>query len=164
MNQGPSQVQVPMNLGTPDALHVHHCALLQQRRVLLLADFPDLGGIMLHAGPQTIASNINTLVKNFQVERATKATSKALATTMIPNDLLDAAGTSILLRILQVGTEPKLTGFWHQSAQAKGKSRQLMELNNTLATEAIARGINTNVHVTPSIKDKVLQLKFSMVN
>ena len=39
-----------------------------------------------------------------------------------------------------------------------------MELNNALESEAIVRGSNTNVHVTLSIKDKVLRLEYAMVN
>lgn len=33
-----------------------------------------------------------------------------------------------------------------------------------MATKAIARGLDINVHVTPSIKDKVLRLEYAIVN
>ena len=82
----------------------------------MLADFTNLGRNVLQAGHQAIASNINTLVSDRQAERVAKAASKALAATKTPTDLLGAAGTSILLRISQVGADPELTGFWHQSA------------------------------------------------
>ena len=39
-----------------------------------------------------------------------------------------------------------------------------MESVTTLATEAIACGLNMNVHVTSSIKDKSLRLKYAMIN
>ena len=163
-NQGPSLVQVTTNPSTPDAANIHHRELIQQRRGLLLSDFPNLGKVVLQAGHHAIATNINALVTDRQTERAAKVAAKALAATTTPTDLLGAAGVAILLRLAQVGSEHALPPVWKQMGKAKGKARQLMELNNALATEAISRGVNANVHVTPSIKDKVLRLEYAMVN
>ena len=74
------------------------------------------------------------------------------------------AGTAILLRLAQVENENQLPSVWSGMAKAKGKVKQLVELNNALATESISRGMNTNVHVTPSIKEKLLRLEYAMVN
>ena len=163
-NQGPSSVQVTINPITPDAVNIHHRELLQQRRGLLLSDLLNLGKVVFQAGNLAIATNINALVTDRQTERATKVATKALAVTTTPTDLLGAVGVTILLRLAQVGSEHALPPVWKQMAKAKGKARQLMELNNSLATEAISRCISVNVHVTHSIKDKVLRLEYAMVN
>lgn len=60
-----------------------------------------------------------------------------LAATKTANYLLGNAGTLVLLRMLQVGTQRQLPRFWQRVAQAKGKAQQVMELNNTLSTNVI---------------------------
>ena len=145
MDQGPSLVQVTINPVTPEATNIHHRALVKQRRGLLLTDFPNLGWIVLQAGHQAIASNINALVSDRQRERTKKAAVKLLVASTTTTDLLGAAGTAILLRLAQVSNEHQLPSVWSGMAKAKGKAKQLMELNNALATEAITRGLNKKI-------------------
>ena len=98
------------------------------------------------------------------MERAAKAASNAMDATKTTTNLLSTEGTSILLRLAQVANERELSSFWSQVAASKGNARQLLELNNAIEDEAILIRIHTNVHMTPSIKDKVFYLQYALVN
>jgi len=95
-------VRVTNNPRTPDTANPHHRALLEQRRGLLLSDFPNLGRIFLQAGHQVIASNIHELITEQQVGQVVKAASKVVEATKTKTKLLGAVGNSVLLRLAQV--------------------------------------------------------------
>lgn len=99
--QGALVVQVTTNPQTAEVANIHHCKLVWQRRGLLLTDFPNLGQIVLQAGHQAVATNIDALV----TDRQAKVAYKSLATATFTTNLLGAIGMEISLQLSQMGTE-----------------------------------------------------------